>query len=450
MRKKILRLFQRRYIAFELLVIIAFAIFGEMYHVLILSNTKGMAINLNYPGVENGLNPDGSRFVISEMTSDEILDAAKAGLKVEKMSNDDIRQSLFITTKFSQKEMDTVVSDICDGLQGSYVPTTYHVYYTQKNKLAKNETCQFLNALAETYRNYFYTHHAENNSVLEFDDSDEDYSKYDYYEMYTVLYNKAERMIELINSHQSENRSFRADDNTSFSTLNDELVNFKDVKLERFNAYIIQNDISKSRVTYVNKLTYLIDKNTIDYNKKSSSSEITKNALTKYDPQIIAVAFVPSVDSTNQYYMSRTKTGIDDLAKDSYNDGIEAERVAKKLDEYNSRLRRYSAAADSTETEIDEAGKYLTEILSDFKKLSDKVKSFDDEYLEYKTDQYLTYTVDEKSPILNLAVMIKFAAVGFILAVLVVLYIEIFRDIITEKTKGAKKFFGVVRRITNV
>ena len=179
MHKKILRLFQKRYLAFVMLVVIAFAVFGEMYHVLILSNLKVMTISLDYPGVEEGLNPDGSRFVISEMTNDEILDAAKSGLKIESKSNDEIRQRLFITTKFSQKEMDAVVSDIRDGMQGTYVPTTFHIYYSQENKFAKNETYEFLNALAETYKDYFYKNHAENNSVLEFD-KDDDYDKYDY------------------------------------------------------------------------------------------------------------------------------------------------------------------------------------------------------------------------------------------------------------------------------
>lgn len=81
MHKKILRLFQKRYLAFLMLVVIAFAVFGEMYHVLILSNLKGMTISLDYPGAEEGLNPDGSRFVISEMTNDEILTRQNRDLK---------------------------------------------------------------------------------------------------------------------------------------------------------------------------------------------------------------------------------------------------------------------------------------------------------------------------------------------------------------------------------
>lgn len=447
MRKKILRLFQKKYLAFVLLVVAAFSVFGEVYHLLIIKNFKSMTISLNYPGAEEGLNPDGSRFVISEMTNDEILDNAKKGLKIEKNSNDEIRKRLFITTKFSQNAMDAVVSDIKDGMNGSYVPTTFHVYYSQANKIGKNETYEFLNALAETYKDYFYKNHAENNSILKFDSSADEYTKYDYYEIYTILYNKAERMLELMKTHQDENRGFRSEDNMNFSALRDELTNFKDVKLEKFNAYIIQNNISKDRPAYVDKLSYLIDKNTINYNKKNSSSEIAKTALNKYDSQIIAVAFVPSIDNTNSYYMSRTKTGIDTLARDSYSDGMEAARVSKKLDDYNNRFSRFSAAYDTGNDVIEYTDKYLTGILSDLQQLSNKIVKFDDEYLEYKTEEYFSYEVDPKQSIINIKIIIKFALLGFILAILMIIYMEFFHHTMSEKTKSAKKLLDVINRI---
>ena len=84
-----------------LLVVFSFSIIGELYHFLILSNITSMTISLNYPGAESGLNPDGSRFNISEMTGGEMLNRAKAGLNMEKIPNDEIKKRLFITTKFS-------------------------------------------------------------------------------------------------------------------------------------------------------------------------------------------------------------------------------------------------------------------------------------------------------------------------------------------------------------
>ena len=89
------RILQAKYIIFVLLAALSFAVIGEAYYVLILSNQKSMTVSFNYSGAELGLNPDGSRFNISELTNDEILNEAKAGLELEKSDNADIRSRLF-------------------------------------------------------------------------------------------------------------------------------------------------------------------------------------------------------------------------------------------------------------------------------------------------------------------------------------------------------------------
>ncbi|UKI38169.1 MAG: hypothetical protein L6V93_09415 [Clostridiales bacterium] len=66
------------------------------------------------------------------MSDDEILNEAKKGLKIENTDNEKIKSRIFITTKFFAKAMENVVSDIRGGMRGSYVPTTYYIYYSQK------------------------------------------------------------------------------------------------------------------------------------------------------------------------------------------------------------------------------------------------------------------------------------------------------------------------------
>ena len=434
MRSRIFRLMKKRYLAFMIFVITAFSLAGEMYHLLILSNLKGMVVTLNYTGAEKGLNPDGSRFIMSEITNDNILNAAKKGLKIEKQSNNEIRQRLFITSKFSQNAMNAVIDDIESGMRGSFVPTTFHVYYTQKNKLGKNETYEFLDSLAKTYKAYFYENHAENNSVLRFSRDDESFSNYDYIEINDLLYEKAEQMLKLMKKHQEENRSFRSKDNVNYGTLCDELENFRDVELEKFKAYIVQNNITKNRLESANKLIFLIDKNTIDFNKKKNASDIAKTALAKYDPQIAAVAFVPSVDNTNSYYMSRTKTGIDDLAKNSYASGMEAVGISAQLDEYNNRFSKIQAASDTGEDMLAYTESYLSGILDELESVSKKIVKLDNEFLKYKTGSYLSYKVDSKPPVINLKIMIKFAVLGAALALAMIIYIEFFHSVLNEKT----------------
>ena len=201
---------------------------------------------------------------------------------------------MYITTQFGASEIEEVVNTIAQDAEASYVPTTFYLTYTQKNKLEENEGHQFLHALAESYSDYFYKNHAENNSVLRFEPDSYDFSDYDYTEIYDMLYDKADRMLALLNEHNSENRAFRSKENVNLSTLRDELRNFRDVELEKFNAYVVQNNISKDRPAFVNKLSYLINHSTVTYRKNYNASNIARRALEKYDAKIIAVAFIPA------------------------------------------------------------------------------------------------------------------------------------------------------------
>ncbi len=440
------RLIKKKYLVFMAIVLAVFLLFGEMYHFFILSNVKSMKLTLNYSGAEQGLNPDGSRFNISEMATDDIINEAKAGLKMEKESATAIKKRLFITTKFSQNAMDEVVSDIRSGMEGTYVPTTFYVYYSQANKLRKNETCEFLNSLAETYRKNFYAKHAENNSALEYKPEEIDFSDYDYSEIYTVLSDKSEQMLSLVSQHLEENRGFRSKDNLNFGTLREELSNFKNVKLEKFNAYVVQNDISKDRPANASKLNYLISKNVLEHDKLSQASDIAKDVLADYDAQIAAIAFVPSVDSSNSYYMSRTKTGIDDLAKRSYSDGMEAAAVSKKIDKYSNIYEKLRGAADSSAEQLSAADGYLADIITNMQEISDRIVALDNEYLDYKTESYISYTVQEKSPVFSLSVLFKFLILGFLLALMFIVYLEFWHDSVHSRTRYVTKAISVMTK----
>jgi len=446
MYKTIRRLAQKRYICFLLVMVMVSAVLGELYYYLITSKTVSMVISLNYPGAEKGLNPDGSRFNISELTSDEILNEAKSGLTMENQSNNSIRNCMYITTQFGASEIEEVVNTIAQDAEASYVPTTFYLTYTQKNKLEENEGHQFLHALAESYSDYFYKNHAENNSVLRFEPDSYDFSDYDYTEIYDMLYDKADRMLALLNEHNSENRAFRSKENVNLSTLRDELRNFRDVELEKFNAYVVQNNISKDRPAFVNKLSYLINHSTVTYRKNYNASNIARRALEKYDAKIIAVAFIPALDKTDSFYMSRTKTGIDDLAKNSYSDGMEASRISKRIDSYQHNYQKLLWAADSSPGQIAHTDEYLQSIISSLDELSRRIVRLDDEYLEYKTEDYFSYTVEKQRGPLNPKFMGKSAAVGFILAIAVICYMEFLYGSVQKKTATARRALRIMTR----
>ena len=171
------------------------------------------------------------------------------------------------------------------------------------------------------------------------------------------------------------------------------------------------------------------------------ASEITKNALKKYDPQITAVAFVPSVDNSYSYYMSRTKTGIDDLAKDSYGEGMDAARIAQKLTATKISLQSLKGRKTQTRRTLAAADGFLAELQNDLKICRKKIVKLDDSYLEYKTERYYSYKVADDNGAVSLPVMVKFMIFGIILAAATVLYTEFLHKTVRTHASGARARF---------
>ena len=71
--------------------------------------------------------------------------------------------------------------------------------------------------------------------------------------------------------------------------------------------------------------------------------------------------------------MSRTKTGIDDLAKNSYSDGMEASRISKRIDSYQHNYQKLLWAADSSPGQIGHTDEYLQSIISSLDELSRRI-----------------------------------------------------------------------------
>ncbi|MCD8390844.1 MAG: hypothetical protein LUD03_03260, partial [Firmicutes bacterium] len=420
------KLLKREYLVLILVTALVFAVFSEVKYYFVDTKMQSLSLTLNYPNSEKGLNPDGSRFNMSEIKSDYILDEV-----IERMGYDMTAQylqsRLFIGAKIPQTAIDTTISSIQSGETYTYLPTTFSIYYSQKNKIAPSDAAKLLTVLAEVYEEHFNECYTEKNTVLEFDAGDYDFSDYDYSDIYTVLDDKINSMIIYISSHMSENNSFKSSDNVNFSSVIAELQNLQDVDLAKYQAYITQNSISKDKSEYLDKLDYLIDETDRLYEKANGGSEITKAALEKYDSSLAGVAYIPSVDNSNSFYMSRTKTGLDDLTTNSYTRGIRATEYLKTLDSYNNIYEKVSSSEQASAEELDTADEMIVNICSYLENVSDVALSVDNEYLEYKTKNYITFRLPTERGIINISLMIKYAVLGLIAGVILAVLWVIFR-----------------------
>ncbi|MBO4897878.1 MAG: hypothetical protein J5590_06245 [Clostridia bacterium] len=435
------RLMKKRYILTVIIITLVFGLLGEMYNVLIVNRLKCMTIEFNYPGAERGLNPDGSMFEISDIKAPEVLEKAKANLKNNDIDTEFLRSRVTVLTKVTGQAMDKIVSDVHNEKNSIYMPTTFYVYYSQKNKFSKNESEVFMENLAKAYTEYFTEKYSEKNDVLDFKSGSYDFSGRDYLEIYTILKNKVDSMLSYVKSQQNENRAFYTEDKVNLGMAAKQIENFRDTSLENFYAFIVQNAISKNNYETVKRTDYLVFDNFLEYRKLSDASNISRDALGQYESAITAVAYIPSVDNKRNYYMSRTKTGLDTLTRQSYSDGIEAAKTLKDIEYYQSLFAKYSAAGQSSADVNAMADSMIDELSAELEDLSKSVIKIDDEYLQHKSMNYFRIRLPENNR-LNVTLIIKFMILGFIIAMAVIVFKEFWKKGVSKRLKMMKKAFS--------
>ncbi|MBR0303865.1 MAG: hypothetical protein IJQ80_08440 [Clostridia bacterium] len=429
---------KKRYFLIFVSLAVLGAILGFAYSFFILNRQQSMVIEFNYPGAEKGLNPDGSVFEISELKSPEVIELAKYNLRYSNVETGFLRSRIFITSKVSDQSIDRIISDVQNEKSTVYMSTTFHVYYSQKDKFSKNESAVFMESLAKAYTEYFTEKYSEKNDILIFNAEDYDFDNIDYIEAHRILKNKVESMLSFIKAHQSENRAFYSEDKENLGMAAQRLKSFLDTSLEKYYAFVVQNSVSKKNVEYVKALDYLIDDNNLDYRKKIEGSDIVRDIIKEYEPSIAAVAFIPSVDSKHNFYMSRTKTGIDDLTKMSFNDGIASSNVLKDIEYYKDLKDKFSLVTTSPKSNREIADDMLVKMSATLEDISAEVLKVDSEYIEHKTMNYFSIRLPEKYNSISFSMILKTMLLGAAIAIVVILFSEFMLIRFKKKAKVIK------------
>lgn len=366
------------------------------YNIIVDTHYRSIGISLNYDGAQHGLTPAQGRFDIEKIKSDEVISAAIEKTGDKSLTVENVRPRITIDANMPKSAVDKTVSEISNGRQYSYTPAEFVIYYGQKRKFGKNYTVDFLNALAESYKDFFSSTYSNKNTVLEYDDEIK-YDDEDYDEICDILSDKTNSMINYLGQEQEKAVDFISNDTgLRYSDLITSLVNIRDIGIEKLSAYVQQNRVSKDKNIFLNKKKHLIDSELRNYDYLNGASEISNASLKIYDARISGVAFVPTVDEDNEFYMSRTKTGLDNLSKISYQNGRKATELKKTIDEYQEKYNKFQNASESTEEMHQTAEQMISDIKANLKDVSELAVRTDNEYIAKKNNNYLSISTPKK------------------------------------------------------
>lgn len=383
-------LWQHRFVYLTILILVTCSTSLVMYRQK--ARTAKMLVALNYEEATRGLYPNNTRFNISLIKSEDVLDRAiaKAGLEGQ-------------ITALDMADHITALASNVNGMQlpsdtTSYkIATTYTITYEKNDELGPRISARdMLGLIVEAYKEAFYEDYTyvEVGIAPDWSECEEQ----EYMEIGSFFEKECRKLRRFLNTNANENGTYRsARTGETFPSLRQKVDNFISIDLEKYDSYVLQSGLSKNRERYISKLEYENFLKNIDYQKFMAEYQNRLHTIEIYDSALTAVVLIPTLDTQNNFYMSRTKVAIDyqaTAAESANSNGNDTLAVIQK-NEYAIRQMRSQTANSSSS--LATAQSMIQDMKQKLETLIETTKILNKEYVRYKTKNYLTISFEERS-----------------------------------------------------
>ena len=364
-----------------LFLCLATLVLFSIYSALHREDSVKATLILRYEQAYEGLNPNGSRFNINELMDEAVMSQAidLAGL-TDMLTVEQLRKSISINASGSQEPTNQyIASEYTIWLSNKYLPKTI----TAKS---------MLNILMITYKNYFLKNYGRNDVVLEIDWSQT--RAWEYLEFANIIDMKINNIIAYLESLQSESGTYNYQtEGESFRSLANSVSSFRDVYLNKYTAYVTNNNIFRNAIKYRSKLQYKRFLTSQQADKNRERYTIYQDALKMYDKAMITFAMIAVYD-TNGLKMARTSNGMDDLA-------LSALDYAQKLESNTKELKLVDSSIVRTKFPSAEVQMYLiaNDMIEEMKQHLDalivRITKAIKDYEDSRFQDSISYTIEE-------------------------------------------------------
>ena len=364
-----------------LFLCLAALVLFSIYSALHREDSVKATLILRYEQAYEGLNPNGSRFNINELMDEAVMSQAidLAGL-TDMLTVEQLRKSISINASGSQEPTNQyIASEYTIWLSNKYLPKTI----TAKS---------MLNILMITYKNYFLKNYGRNDVVLEIDWSQT--RAWEYLEFANIIDMKINNIIAYLESLQSESGTYNYQtEGESFRSLANSVSSFRDVYLNKYTAYVTNNNIFRNAIKYRSKLQYKRFLTSQQADKNRERYTIYQDALKMYDKAMITFAMIAVYD-TNGLKMARTSNGMDDLA-------LSALDYAQKLESNTKELKLVDSSIVRTKFPSAEVQMYLiaNDMIEEMKQhleaLIVRITKAIKDYEDSRFQDSISYTIEE-------------------------------------------------------
>lgn len=353
--------------------------------ILYLRTEPTITINYNYPEASSGLKPNGTKFTATDdILPDEVMNTLMEVCDISGVSPEDLRSVFLITPQNINKEV---------SLEQPYVATEYKLQYKAEDSIKKGinvDAKKIIDAFPDVYKEYFINTYAKNTSVLDLDFDRLDDA--DYLDINTILSSMAVNIQVYLSEKESGKSGFVSEETgESFASLNQKISNYIDVVLENYWAFVSQNGVTKDKEQYIQKLNYDNRVLNTDFQKSLSLYQIYLEAVNMYERDMATIVLVPTRDETGEFYMSRTKLGVDDFSGGAEEASVEASSLALEIAQ-NNHIIQQLLKNTLQNADVEEAESMIASLKAELSELAELSKITLNEYEKESSNNYISIT----------------------------------------------------------
>lgn len=289
--------------AWLLLICFSTSIVYGIFNHLELKKSVHAIVSLNYSEAAQALNSNGTRYNMSEIISEEVVEKAIENGALENVTVKELKDCL------------TVYPCVQGGVdeEAQYlISTEFAVEYHASKETAHLDSDNVINLIAAAYKEYYIEKYTDN---FKLDAEKPDFEQMEYMDVVAYLDKETQAVLNYLYGMASKNNSFVTEDGSTFNSIAGKVYQFKETQIDQnLRSFILQNGIVRDRDGYVGRLSYTNKNIDFDRKKNYASYTLCNEAIDMYSEEMTRIVLVPTWDKSGKYYMSRTKVGIDELS----------------------------------------------------------------------------------------------------------------------------------------
>ena len=335
-----------------LITIAALILTGIGTYIMLPGSQSVVAIvELNYPGVEKGENPDGSNFDIRQLKSPYVIENALKETELDKtgIKSDEVRRNIDIKPIIPNDITQRAENMIKQGNDYVYYPSEFKVIYKVNKAFSYNQGIYLIETVIDEYQKYFYSLYSDI-KVIESTIGTLDYSIYDYPDIVEIINAQIDDIQELLFGKTEEGITFRsAQTGQTFPDLNRSFDILRTVDTSKLESLVNTNNLTRDRLSLIKDYEYKVKRMELEQVKKQSEAEEARKLMEEFKKE----DYVLLADKTgSQLTTENPQSYYNTLAEKAITASVEATALKHEIAYYQREIERLFSTADASSAQM--------------------------------------------------------------------------------------------------